>query len=189
MRILLNLAAVGAVALPGAALAQDVPTPLPLAPAATTVDAVDVTAPLTTPALTPLPVVQSTTDAPPPVAAAPPPAPVHDAVAATPPTEPTTVAPVIVAKEQKDNNIAGTVGVIAGGVAGGAAGAALGGPVGKFAGGFLGKRVIGGIFGVGKDKVPEVTVTEVAPSADGAAMSAVAQPAPAPPLKEQVANR
>lgn len=187
MRALLSLAACSAFALPGAALAQDV-LALPSSPSAppeTTVAPVDVTAVST---LAPLPSVEPTVAAPAPVTAAPPPAPVNDAVAATPPTEPTTVAPVIVAKEEKAN-VAGAVGTIVGGVAGGAAGAAVGGPVGKFAGGFLGKRVIGGIFGAGKDKVPEVTVTEVTPSAESAATSAVAQPATAPPLKERVANR
>jgi hypothetical protein len=187
MRALLTLAACSAFALPGAALAQDVPA-LPSSPPAapeTTVAPVDVTA---VPTLSPLPTVQPTVDAPPPVSAAPPPPPVNDAVAATPPTGPTTVAPVIVAKEEKAN-VAGTVGTIVGGVAGGAAGAAVGGPVGKFAGGFIGKKVIGGIFGDGKDKLPEVTVTEVTPSADSAATSALAQPATAPPLREKVAKR
>jgi len=182
MRILLNLAALGAVALPGAALAQDLVPPSD--PAATTVAPVDVSP---VPALAPLPTVQPTVDAPPPVSAKPPPAPVDDALAPTPPTERTTRAPVIVAKEEK-GNLGGTVGMIAGGVAGGAAGAAVGGPVGKFAGSFLGKRVVGGIFGVGKDKTPELTVSE-APSADDAGEPAVAAPATAPPLKARVANR
>jgi hypothetical protein len=188
MRALLSLAACSAFALPGAALAQEIlalPTPPP-ATAATTVAPVDVTA---VPTMAPLPTVQPTVEAPPPVSAAPPPPPVSDAVVATPPAGPTTAAPVIVAKEEKNNNVAGTLGVIAGGVAGGAAGAAVGGPVGKFAGGFIGKRVIGGIFGDGKDKVPEVTVAEVPPSAETAATSAVAEPATAPPLQEKRRKR
>jgi hypothetical protein len=186
MRALLSLAACSAFALPGAALAQDVlalPSP-PSATSATTVAPVDVTA---VPALAPLPTVQPTVDAPTPATAAPPPPPVSDAAVATPPAGPTTVAPVLVAKE--NNNVAGKVGMIVGGVAGGAAGAAVGGPVGKVAGGFLGKKVVGGIFGDGKDKLPEVTVAEVPPSADTAATSAVAQPATAPPLKEKLAKR
>ncbi|MBU1377653.1 MAG: hypothetical protein KKE02_16550 [Alphaproteobacteria bacterium] len=185
MRTLLSFAICSAVALPGAALAQDV-LALPSQPAATTVAPVDVTL---APTLAPLPTVQPTVDAPPPVSAAPPPAPVSEAAVATPPTEPTTVAPVLIAKEEKDNDVAGKVGMVVGGVAGGVAGAAVGGPVGKFAGGFLGKRVVGGIFGVGKDKVPEVTVAEAAPSADVSGKAAVAEPATAPPLKEKLANR
>jgi len=189
MRALLSLAVCSAFALPGVAPAQDVlslPSSPSAASAATTVAPVDVTA---VPTLAPLPTVQPTVDAPPPASAAPPPRPVSDAAVATPPSGPTTVAPVIVAKEEKDNSVAGTLGVIAGGVAGGAAGAAVGGPVGKFAGGFIGKRVIGGIFGDGKDKVPEVTVAEVPPSAETAATSAVAEPATAPPLKEKRTKR
>lgn len=172
MRVLLSLAALGAVALPGAALAQ-----------ADVAAAAEVGSP---PILAPLPTVQPTVEAPAPLSARPPPAPVDEALVATPPTGPTTVAPVIVAKES--NDIAGKVGVIAGGVAGGAAGAALGGPVGKFAGGFLGKRLMGGLFG-GKDKVPEITVVDAAPSAEAAGTAAVADPATAPPLKAKVANR
>lgn len=189
MRMSLSLAVLSAVALPDAALAQAVASPVIQPPpqvAATTVAPVDVTS---TPALAPLPSVQPTVQTPPPVSAAPPPQPVHDAAVATPPTGPTTVAPVLVAKEDNDNNLAGKLGVIAGGVAGGAAGAAVGGPIGKFAGGFIGKKVIGGIFGEGKDKLPEVTVAEVAPSADGAASAAVAQPATAPPLEEKPTQR
>lgn len=189
MRILLNLAVLGAVALPGAAVAQAVAAPVIPPPAdgtATTVAPVEVQP---APTLAPLPTVEPTVDAPPPASAAPPPTPVHEAVAATPPTEPTTSAPVLIVKDEKTTNIAGTLGVIAGGVAGGAAGAAVGGPVGKFAGGFIGKKVIGGIFGDGKDKIPEVTVAEAAPSADGAATAAVAEPATAPPLKEKLAKR
>jgi hypothetical protein len=189
MRALLSLAACSAFALPGAALAQDrlalpPPSPTPAAPHATTVAPVDVTA---VPALAPLPTVEPTVEAPPPVSAPPPPPPVSDAVVATPPAEPTTAAPVLVAKES--NNVAGKVGTIVGGVAGGAAGAAVAGPVGKFAGGFLGKKVMGGLLGDGKDKVPEVTVAEAAPSAETAATSAVADPATAPPLKKKVAKR
>jgi hypothetical protein len=189
MRALLSLAVCSVFALPGAALAQVVlalpsPPSAPAATPATTVAPVDVTA---VPVLAPLPTVQPTVEAPPPVTAAPPPPPVSDEVVATPPTGPTTTAPVLVAKES--NNVAGKVGTIVGGVAGGAAGAAVGGPVGKFAGGFLGKKVVGGIFGDGKDKLPEVTVAEVPPSAETAATSAVAQPATAPPLKEKRKKR
>jgi hypothetical protein len=188
MRPLFSLALCGAVALPGAALPQAAPSLVTSPPAtvATTVAPVDAT---TTPALAPLPTVAPTVDAPPAVSAPPPPPPVNDAAVASPPTEPTTVAPVLVQKEEKDNNVAGKLGVIAGGVAGGAAGAAVGGPIGKFAGGFIGKKVIGGIFGDGKDKVPEVTVAEVPPSAETAATSAVADPATAPPLKEKRSKR
>lgn len=189
MRVLLSLAIGSAVALPGAALAQVTPTlavPPQSTAASATVAPVDVTA---APTLAPLPTVEPTVEAPPPASAPPPPPPVNDAVVATPPTEPTTVAPVLVQKEDKDNGMAGKLGMIAGGVAGGAAGAAVGGPVGKFAGGFLGKKVIGGIFGVGKDKTPEVTVAEVPPNAETSATSAVAEPATAPPLGEKLANR
>ncbi len=169
MHILLNLAALGAVALPGAALAQTLAVPEPA------------------PLMAPLPTVQPTIDAPPAVSAAPPPSPVHDAQTATPPTEPTTVPPVLVAKES--NGVAGKVGVIAGGVAGGAAGAALAGPVGKFAGGFIGKKLVGGLFGGGKDKVPELTVIAATPSADQAGGPAVADPATAPAPLEAPTNR
>jgi len=180
MRALLSLVTCSVFALPGVAGAQDLLTPTPSPSAPTTVAPVDVTS---MPTLAPLPTVQPTVDAPPLVSAKPPPPPVSDAVAVTPPTGPTTVAPVIIAKE--DSNVAGKVGTIVGGVAGGAAGAAVAGPVGKFAGGFIGKKVIGGLFGDGKDKVPEVTVAEVPPSAETAAAPAVAHPATAPPLEEQ----
>ncbi len=174
MRDLLSLAICSAVALPGAARAQDV-LHLTRAPAASPATAA--------PALAPLPTVEPTVSAPPPMAAAPPPPPVQDAVAPTPPTEPAKVAPVIVAKEEKEG-LGDKLGTIAGGVAGGAAGAAVAGPVGKFAGGFLGKKLAKGLFGDDKDKVPEITVVEVPPSAETAAKAAVADPATAPPLTE-----
>ncbi len=77
--------------------------------------------------------------------------------------------------------MASKVGLIAGGVAGGAAGAALAGPVGKFAGGFIGKKLVGGLLGDDKDKVPELTTIAATPSADQAGHPAVAAPATAPP--------
>jgi len=169
MRVLLSLALCSAIAVPGAALAQAIPNLQP---------------PLATPPLAPLPTVQPTVEAPAPIASKPPPARIEAAPAPELPSAPATVVPVLVPKEEKDSGVAGMVGVVVGGVAGGAAGAAVGGPVGKFAGGFLGKRIVKGVFGVGKDKLPEVTVAEVPPSAEGAARPAVASPATAPPLKE-----
>lgn len=160
MRTLLNLVLCGAVAAPAIAMAQAVPT----------VDAEPV--PMT---LAPLPSVEPTQPAPPAVTAAPPPT----AEAGAPAPElapPTKVAPVLVAKEQKAN-VAGQAGVLAVGVAAGAGGAAVAGPVGKFAGAFVGKTLARGLFGVGKEKTPELTVIQpdarVAASASGPAVSAV----------------
>lgn len=165
MRALLTLALCGAAAVPGAALAQDVPT-LPL--------------PVAAPTLAPLPTVQPTVEAPPAVAAKPPPAGIEAAPAPELPPGPTTVVPVLVQKEEKDG-VGAKVGTVVGGVVGGLAGAAVAGPVGKFAGGLVGKKLAKGVLG-GKDDLPEVTVTEVPPSAETAATPAVASPATAPPI-------
>lgn len=165
MRPLLSLAACAALAAPGAALAQAVPSAPPSE--APTV-------------LAPLPTVAPTEPAAPPVTGPPPPS----AEAGAPAPElapPTTVTPVIVAKDDKDSGVGGKVGTIAAGVAGGAAGAAVAGPVGKFAGGFLAKQVAQGLFGK-KDKTPELTVIPQAPSAVAAGVSA-SDPAALDPAK------
>lgn len=162
MRALLNLALCGVAAIPGAALAQDVSTPL------------------ATPALAPLPTVQPTVEAPAPVASKPPPAGVDAAPAPELPPGPTTVVPVLVQKEEKDG-VGAKMGTVVGGVVGGLAGAAVAGPVGKFAGGLVGKKLAKGVLG-DKDDLPEVTVAEAPLSADAAATPAVASPATAPPI-------
>lgn len=165
MRALLKLALWGATAIPGAALAQDVPT-LPL--------------PVAAPTLEPLPTVQPTVEAPAPVTAKPPPAGVEAAPAPQLPPRPTTVVPVLVQKEEKDG-VGAKVGTVLGGVVGGLAGAAVAGPAGKFAGGLVGKRLVKGVLD-DKDDLPEVTVAEAPPSAESAATPAVASPATAPPI-------
>ena len=172
MRPFLSLALCGAIAAPGAALAQDIPDLAQLpAPPAQPSD--------TPPVLAPLPTVAPTEPAPPPVTAPPPPT--AEAGAPAPQlASPTTVAPVITAKEDKDNGAAGKVGVVAVGVAGGAAGAAVAGPVGKFAGGFVAKSIAQGLFGARKDKTPELTVVQRTPSAETAATPVAAQAAEAP---------
>lgn len=163
MRFLLSLGVCSAVAAPAVAFAQ--PTlPVPPAEPAPAV-------------LAPLPTVAPTQPAPPPVTAPPPPS--AEAAPAPKLEPPTTVAPVIVAKEQKAN-VAGQAGVLAVGVAAGAGGAAVAGPVGKFAGAFLGKSIARGIFGVGKEKTPELTVIQRDPQAEAATAAATDTAAPAP---------
>ncbi|PZQ56793.1 MAG: hypothetical protein DI570_20730 [Phenylobacterium zucineum] len=135
------------------------------------------------PVLAPLPTVEPTAPAPAPVVAKPAPAPVTDASAPVATSAPTTIAPDIVEKPDKDG-LGDKLGTVVGGVAGGAAGAAVAGPVGKFAGGFLGRKLVQGVFGGKKDDVPQVTAVARAPSADSAAQPAVAAPATAPPLKQ-----
>lgn len=127
--------------------------------------------------LAPLPTVAATEPAAEPAVAAPPPSP-EAGVAAPELAPPTTVAPVIVAKEDKGGGVGGVVGTTAVGVAGGAAGAAVAGPVGKFAGGFIAKRLAQSIFGK-KDKTPELTVIEQTPSAVASGTTA-SDPAAAP---------
>lgn len=173
MRPLLGLLLCGAIAAPGYAVAQSLPDPAQLPPAAPTV--------------VPLPTVEPTRPAPEPKVAAPPPAPVSDAVEPVATTPPTTVAPILVQKEEKEG-VGDKIGTVVGGVAGGAAGAAVAGPVGKFAGGFIGKKLVKGLLGGKKDDIPEVTVANAAPSAETAGKPAVASPATAPPLKQTVAS-
>jgi hypothetical protein len=147
---LTGLIAAPLVAGPGVALAQDLPDTANLPPPA--------------PVLAPLPAVEPTQPAPAAVTSAPPPAPVEGAP--TPElAPPTAVAPVLVTKEP--NKTAQVVGGLAVSVAGGAAGSAVAGPVG----GFVGKRIATSLFGIGKDKVPEVR----AMSAEEAAAQASAQ--------------
>lgn len=158
MRPLLSLAACGAFAAPTVLLAQTLP-PTEVAPAV-------VQAP-SEPTLAPLPTVEPTHPVAAPAVAAPPPT----AEAAPPAPElapPTKVAPVITAKAPKAN-VAGQAGVLAVGVAAGAGGAAVAGPVGKFAGAFLGKTVARGLFGVGKEKTPQLNVVQPDPQAELAA--------------------
>jgi uncharacterized protein YcfJ len=162
MRTLLPFLLCGAIAAPGAALAQDAP------------------------ALAPLPTVEPARPVAEPLTAKPPPAPVRDAAQPVATTPPTTVAPVLVEKPDKDS-VGDKLGTVVGGVAGGVAGAAVAGPVGKFAGGFLGKKLAKGLLGGKKDDIPEVTVANAAPSADAAGRPAVAAPATAPPLQQSVA--
>lgn len=178
MRPLLSFLLCSAIAAPSVVSAQDV---------------LDVATPTTQPSeappapvLAPLPAVAPTEPAPPVAVAAPPPS----AEAALPVPElpaPTTVAPVIVAKDDKDSGVGGKVGTMAAGVAGGAAGAAVAGPVGKFAGGFLAKQIAQGLFGK-KDKTPELTVIPQAPSAVAAGASASDPAALDPALKTEVAE-
>lgn len=173
MRHFLTLAICGAIAAPGAAAAQTLELPA-AQPAQGT--------PLV---LAPLPAVAATEPAAEPAVAAPPPSP-EAGVAAPELAPPTTVTPVIVAKEDKGSGVGGVVGTTAVGVAGGAAGAAVAGPVGKFAGGFIAKRLAQGIFGK-KDKTPELTVIEQAPSAVASGTTA-SDPAAAPTQKTLVAD-
>lgn len=159
MRPLLNLAICGLVVAPCAALAQAAP-PSEISPSPVPTAAV----------LAPTPTLAPTEPAPAAVEAPPPPS--AEAGAPAPELEPpTTVAPVILAKEDKGDGVKTIVGTTAFGVAGGVAGAAVAGPVGKFAGGFIFKRVAQGLFG-DKDKTPELTVIPQTPSATGAAAPA-----------------
>ncbi|MBL8553543.1 MAG: hypothetical protein JNL41_04635 [Phenylobacterium sp.] len=150
MRPLLRAILCSLIAAPGAALAQDIPDPA--------------NPPPTPLALAPLPAVEPTRPTPEAVTSAPPPAPVDGAPAPRLAT-PTTVAPVLV--EKQPDKTAQAVGGLAVSVAGGAAGSAVAGPVG----GFVGKRLATSLFGIGKDKVPEVR----AMSAEEAAAQAAAQ--------------
>lgn len=170
MRHFLTLAICGAITAPGVAAAQTLELPT-AQPAQDTPPAL---------VLAPLPTVAATEPAPEPAVAAPPP---KAEVGASAPelAPPTTVAPVITAKEDKGGGLGGVVGTTAVGVAGGAAGAAVAGPVGKFAGGFIAKRLAQGIFGK-KDETPELTVIEQTPSAVASGTTA-SDPAAAPTRK------
>ena len=172
MRRLLYFVLCCAIAAPGAALAQDIPDlAQPPAPSPDTPPP---------PVLTPLPTVQPTEPAPPPATAPPPPT-AEPGPPAPKLSTPTTVAPVIVEKEDKDNGVADKVGAVAVGVAGGAAGAAVAGPVGKFAGGLVGKQIAKGLFGDKKDETPELTVVPRTPAAETAGVPATDQPPADPP--------
>lgn len=177
MRPLLSFVLCGAIAAPCGALAQPAPSPNHSAAPSE---------PLSSPLLAPLPTVAPTEPAAPAVTAPPPPS-AEPGAPAPELAPPTTVTPVIVAKEDKNNGVGGKVGTVAAGVAGGAAGAAVAGPVGKFAGGFLAKQVAQGIFGK-KDKTPELTVIPQAPSAVAAGTSATDPAATAPPKATVVAD-
>ena len=144
MRPLLTLALGAAIGAPEGVLAQEVPltepAPLPLASAVSPQE----------PGLAQPPFSVPVEPAPPAVTAPPPPS-----VEAAPAPElqpPTTVAPVLVESEPKENKLPQTVGSVVGGLAGGAAGAAVAGPVGKIAGGFVGKTVVRKLIGGGKKK-------------------------------------
>lgn len=127
-------------------------------------------------ALAPLPAVATTQPAAAPLTAAPAPT-VEPAPPAPELAPPTTVAPIIVPKAEKAD-VAGKAGLMAVGVAAGAGGAAVAGPVGKFAGALLGKTVARGLFGIGKEKTPEVTVIQRDPQAELAAAEASSADAP-----------
>jgi pyruvate dehydrogenase E2 component (dihydrolipoamide acetyltransferase) len=174
MRPLLTLALSGAMALPAAAVAQEVP---PADPA---------------PAPTPLVALPAPGDEPPVAPVEPEAAPVRAEV--KPSLEgarPTTVAPVLVEGKDppKDKKVGQKVGSVAGGVVGGLAGAAVAGPVGKIAGGLVGKRVAKALVGGGKDKkdAPQIRAAQTAPSADQAAAE-TAELAATPPLPEPAAD-
>ncbi|HET6970327.1 MAG TPA: hypothetical protein VFH92_04315 [Phenylobacterium sp.] len=166
MRTLLTLTLCGAVSAPGAVLAQ-----------AAGPSAEGRLAPDQPPFSDPV------TPAQPAVTAAP--APSVEPAGTRPPTlaGPATVAPVLVeAKPQPQSNMTRKVGVTVGGLLGGVAGAAAG-PVGKFAGSLLGKRMARGLLDrdTGSD-VPQLEVTQAAPSAADAGKPALAEPATAPAL-------
>ena len=156
MRRLLILTLCGLAAGPGAALAQD------LAP------------------LTPLPVVAPTSEPVTPASATP--APPTTAAVAPPELAPTTSVVPVLHEAPEKSGVGAKVGTVVGGVAGGLAGAAVAGPVGKFAGGFVGKRLAGALLGR-RDEIPQVTVAQVAPSAEDAAAPAAAERATAPSLE------
>lgn len=175
MRPLLTLLLCGAIAAPGAVLAQELSPPDP-----------SETPPV--PVLAPLPTLAPTVETPTPQVASPPPK--VEGVAPPVLAPPTDSAPVLMEAKQKAN-VGQKAGAVAVGVAAGVAGAAVAGPVGKFAGGFVGKRVGKGVFGDGKKDIPQVTEPVPAPvaqAADKVAQPANAEIATAPPLKEAVAT-
>jgi len=169
MRPLLTLTLSVAIGAPGGVLAQEIPTsePPPLAiPAAEPAP----------PVLAPPPFSVPVEPAPPPEVA--PPAPSAEAAPAPDLPPPTTIAPVLVEAQEKQNKLPRQVGGIVGGLAGGAAGAAVAGPVGKIAGGLVGKTVAKKIVGGGKSRkkdIPQVEVAQTAPSAETAATPAAEQ--------------
>ena len=175
MRPLLTLLLCGAIAAPGAVLAQELSPPDP-----------SETPPV--PVLAPFPTLAPVVETPTPEVAPPPPK--ADGVAAAKLAPPTDSAPVLMEAKQKAN-VGQRAGAVAVGVAAGVAGAAVAGPVGKFAGGFVGKRVGKGIFGDGKNDIPQVTEPvrgQAAPAADKVAQPANAEIATAPPLAEAEAT-
>ena len=175
MRPFLTLLLCGAVAAPGAVLAQELSPPNP-----------SETPPV--PVLAPFPTLAPTVETPAPEVAPPPPK--AEGVAAPALAPPTDSAPVLMEAKQKAN-VGQKAGAVAVGVAAGVAGAAVAGPVGKFAGGFVGKRVGKGIFGDGKGGIPQVTEPvpgQTASAADKAAQPANAEIATAPPLAEAPAK-
>jgi phage-related minor tail protein len=168
MRPLLTLALSGALALPAAAVAQDVPvadpTPLAVPPVAPEPD--HLTIPVQPEAAPARAEMKPSLDG----------------------SQPTTVAPVLVeGKDAPKSTVGQKVGTVAGGVVGGIAGAAVAGPVGKFAGAFVGKRVVKAVVGDGKKDGPQIRAAQTAPSADQAAAE-TADLAAAPPLRETVAD-
>ena len=173
MRPLLTWTLCGAIAAPGALLAQEVPAP-DAAPAQ----------PLALPASPPQPeepAAPVVTQTAPGKAAV---TPLLDGSA------PTTVAPVVVEGKDapKDANLGRKAGSVAGGVVGGVAGAAVAGPVGKFAGAFVGKRVAKTLFGSRKDKSgQQFQAAQTTPSADQAAAD-TEELSHVPPLREAAAD-
>ena len=180
MRCLSSLITCALIAAPAAASAQAVAA-LPTA--------MDLGMPANAPTtLAPLPTLEPTAPAPPPVVARPAPAPVVEATTPLATSEPTTLAPDIVAKPEKEG-LGDKLGTMVGGVAGGAAGAAVAGPLGKFAGGFIGRKLVQGVLGGDNDDVPKVTAVARAPSVEDASTPAMASPATAPPLKEAISDQ
>jgi hypothetical protein len=174
MRPLLISALSGAMALPAAAVAQEVP---PADPASVPAPLIALPAPGAEAPAAPIE----------PQAA---PA-LADVKPSLDGARPTTVAPVVVEGKDppKDSKVGQKVGAVAGGVVGGLAGAAVAGPVGKIAGGLVGKRVAKALVGGGKDKkdAPQIRAAQTAPSADQAAAE-TAELAATPPLPEPVAT-